>query len=157
MTVTVACITFYPGNSSTFISDPPWNNYWSFTSNGVLSGPAMGGVKVPAIANSADGNDLYVYANDADVNIQAQDGKVVLKAGDGEFLNDATNPDNQIATIGNLAYIRASVRRSSIGLEGDVEGMVADDGNFHYYCTGDYDGTNHVWKRVGWTAGTWGV
>jgi hypothetical protein len=83
--------------------------------------------------------------------------KIVLSASQGSYIDDETNPNNQIATIGNLAYIRASVPTSSIGVEGDVEGMVADDGNFHYYCTGDYDGTNHVWKRVGWTAGTWGV
>jgi hypothetical protein len=51
----------------------------------------MGSVKVSGLYNDP-GNDLYLGSADA----------VVITGTDGEFLNDSTNPDNQIATIGDI-------------------------------------------------------
>jgi hypothetical protein len=72
-------------------SSENFTNLWRFGSDGLLTGPSMGSVKVSGLYNNV-GADLYVGSADG----------VVLSGTDGEFLNDSTNPDNQIATIGDL-------------------------------------------------------
>ena len=68
------------------------NTYlWRFGSDGILTGPAMGSLGVSGLYNNP-GNDLYLGSADA----------VVVTGTDGEFLNDSSNPDNQIATIGDI-------------------------------------------------------
>ena len=37
---------------------------------------------------------------------------------------------------------------ANIGSTGDVSGMIAWDNNYIYVCTGDYDGSTAIWKRV---------
>jgi hypothetical protein len=158
VTITATGLNFVTNLPYTFYFDEPYNNNWTFNSNGVFSGPAMGGVKVPAIANSSDENDLYIYATGgADINIESNDGKVVITGLNGEFLNNSSVETNQIATVGQLAYTRVNVPTTSIGQPGDVAHRVADDTSHHYFCTGTYDGTTHIWKRIAWDAGTWGV
>jgi hypothetical protein len=176
--------TFTP-NSYYYFYDNLVLNRWSFGNNGVLSGPVNQYVTVNGL-NITNNRNLYLGGEDmggyfsapvrlasgnqmgtnipffelvsrGTATFSSIDSDIILQTYNGGQYINSVSSENQIATIGNLAYIRASVPTSSIGVEGDVEGMVADDGNFHYYCTGDYDGTNHVWKRVGWTAGTWGV
>jgi hypothetical protein len=71
--------TFVSGDSYTFVRDQPYENTWQFLSNGTLSGPAMGGLKVLGILNSGP-YDLEVYANDADINLQANSGAVNIAA-----------------------------------------------------------------------------
>lgn len=44
--------------------------------------------------------------------------------------------------------ITTDVPASPIGRVGDVLGTVATDGNYIYVCTGTYDGTTNIWKRV---------
>ena len=39
------------------------------------------------------------------------------------------------------------------GSTGDVAGMIAWDTNYIYICTGSYDGSTAIWKRV--ALGTW--
>jgi hypothetical protein len=72
-------------------SSENFTNVWRFGSDGLLTGPSMGSVKVSGLYNNV-GADLYVGSADG----------VVITGTDGEFLNDSTNPDNQIATIGDL-------------------------------------------------------
>jgi hypothetical protein len=72
-------------------SSENFTNLWRFNSDGLLVGPSMGSVKVSGLYNDP-GNDLYLGSADA----------VVITGTDGEFLNDSTNPDNQIATIGDI-------------------------------------------------------
>ena len=87
-----------------------------------------------------------------------QEGKITLSGSGGEFLNDSSNPNNQIATIGDVgtkAYVRVNAPASSVGQAGDVATYVADDASYHYYCTGTYDGTTNIWKRVAWSVDTW--
>jgi hypothetical protein len=43
---------------------------------------------------------------------------------------------------------------SSIGLPGDVPGVVKMDTNYFYYCFGEYDGVTNIWKRTPWGS-TW--
>lgn len=37
---------------------------------------------------------------------------------------------------------------SSVGSAGDVAGMIASDNNYIYRCTGTYDGSTAIWKRI---------
>jgi hypothetical protein len=48
-----------------------------------------------------------------------------------------------------------TVPLSSKGTSGDRQGLVALDSNYFYYCTGSYDGTADIWKRVAWDQTTW--
>lgn len=71
---------------------PNNENYWSFSNNGYLNGPAMGGLLVSGIYNGE--NDLWLSSDD----------NVVLNGNNGgEFLGDINNPNNQIATIGDIS------------------------------------------------------
>jgi hypothetical protein len=156
--------TFVAGDSYTFVREESYEHQWIFGSSGVLSGPAMGGVRVPAITNTGPDDDLYINAfganadlrleADQDIRLATEYGDIVLNADGGEFIRSAS-PGNQIASVSDLAYIRVNVPVSSIGQLSDVAGLVADDASYHYYCTGSYDGDTHIWKRVAWTAGTW--
>jgi hypothetical protein len=78
-------------------SSENFTNLWRFNSDGLLVGPSMGSVKVSGLYNDP-GNDLYLGSGDA----------VVITGTDGEFLNDSTNPDNQIATIGDIPTTNGS-------------------------------------------------
>jgi hypothetical protein len=86
--------SFVAGQAHIFSHEESWNNYWQFGADGVLSGPAMGGLRVHGIEGySESGNPLWVYSSDS----------VVINGGlDGEFLNDPAVPANQIATLGDL-------------------------------------------------------
>ena len=88
--------TFTAGQSYTFTYNPEYVNSWEFGSNGYLYGPAEGGLKVLGISNPGEEQDVFVTSGD----------KVLLNGANGEFLNDATVPDNQIATIGHVASTR---------------------------------------------------
>lgn len=67
------------------------NTYiYRFTSDGYISGPAMGGLFVSGLTNGE--NDLWLGSASA----------VVISGTDGQFLNDSSIPNNQIATIGDL-------------------------------------------------------
>jgi hypothetical protein len=88
--LTATPATFVTGMSYT-IHESNGENYWSFNNNGYITGPAMGGIFVSGILNSE--GDLY---------IQSSDDKVVISSDSGEFLNDSSNPNNQIATIGDV-------------------------------------------------------
>jgi hypothetical protein len=54
-------------------------------------------------------------------------------------------------------YVSVAVPTSSIGQAGDVAGLVADNGTYHYYCTGTYNGTTNIWKRVAWSVDQWSL
>jgi hypothetical protein len=90
-TVVAEGLGFVTGESYVFTFEANYNNLWTFGSNGILSGPAMGSVAVNGLYNNP-GYDLYVGSGDA----------VVVTGSEGEFLNDSSIPDNQIATIGDL-------------------------------------------------------
>ena len=84
--------SFVAGQAHVFSHEESWNNYWQFGSDGVLTGPAMGGLRVQGIEGYSE-NPLWLYSSDS----------VVINGGsDGEFLNDPTVPANQIATLGDL-------------------------------------------------------
>jgi hypothetical protein len=73
-------------------SDDLNTHIWRFTSDGYLSGPAMGGLFVSGILNGD--NDLWLSSGS----------NVVISSGEGMgvFLENQDVPDNQVATIGDL-------------------------------------------------------
>jgi hypothetical protein len=95
-TVTASGYIFPTGTTTTFYYFSPNNNYnWYFGSNGYLNGPAMGGLFVTGLTNGL--YDLWLGSNT----------NVVLSPGSesAAFVGDTSNPDNQIATIGDLENI----------------------------------------------------
>jgi len=90
-TVVAQGLSFVAGDSYIFTFEANYNNLWTFGSDGILSGPAMGSVAVNGLYNNP-GYDLYVGSGDA----------VVVTGSEGEFLNDSSIPANQIATIGDF-------------------------------------------------------
>ena len=69
-------------------------------------------------------------------------------------------------TIGNVKFglldyqtpgvgIPSKVPQSSIGSDGDLQGMVAFNGTHIYYCVANYDGSTNIWKRVAWSNDVW--
>jgi len=81
-------------------------------------------------------------------------GNVYIGWGDANITGDSSN---KVATLGDLAYTRVNVPASSVGAEGDVAHLVADDTTHHYFCTGTWDGATNIWKRIEWSVDTWGV
>jgi hypothetical protein len=67
---------------------------WRFGSDGILSGPAMGGLFVSNLINSE--GDLYLGSSD---------NNVILNPGpeNSAYLGDASTVDNQIATLADVA------------------------------------------------------
>lgn len=70
-------------------------------------------------------------------------------------LNLIPNGTGKVSIFGQLRLVNANVPASSVGQLGDQEGDVAVDSGYFYYCTGSYDGSSDIWKRVAWDAGTW--
>lgn len=152
---------FQPATVYTFRNDgSDGDRYWAFRPDGVLTGPADGGVGVYGIGN-VPGNYLTLASNSgveilatSDITLSSNNGDVILNPDSGAYLYN-TQPQNEIATVNDLVYRATGVPVSSIGQLSDVAGLVADDASYHYYCTGSYDGETHIWKRVAWDAGTW--
>ena len=92
ITVTAPGLSFITGEAYVFARDQEYNNQWTFGNDGVLSGPAMGGIWVESIQKKSTEYGLGIYSPV----------DIVLDASNGEFLEDSSNPDNQIATIGDL-------------------------------------------------------
>lgn len=147
-TVVADGATFSSGETYTFAREESYNYEWTFDNNGGFYGPAMGGIRVTGL-EGIPGNPLYFGSADG----------IVLSTSTGEghtgvFLDNNSVPGNKAA---KLSDIRIDVPMSSTGSSGDVFGKAADDENYHYFCTGTYDGTTNIWKRIAWSTDTWGI
>jgi len=89
---TTPSFNFITNNNYTFIRDRgEWA--WTFNREGYLNGPTQtGSLRVTGIIN-----------DDGDLDVQA-DQDLIISGGEdnGEYLHDSSNPNNQIATIGDL-------------------------------------------------------
>ena len=90
--VTATGASFTAGQSYTFFYNPEYTNSWQFDSNGTLYGPIEGLLKVDGIYGQNE-FPLAIIGPES----------VLLDGDAGEFLNDASVPSNQIATIGDIA------------------------------------------------------
>ena len=82
--------------------------------------------------------------------IHSEDPEAVLR----NYGNIETNGAVKFSN-GLISFKVVGVPTTSVGQTGDVAGMTANDANYHYYCTADFDGTTDIWKRVSWSADTW--
>ena len=126
MAITAEGATFQPGQPYTFSLEQPWDNLWQFTSDGTLSGPSMGGLKVLGLLNSGD-NDLGLYANDADIILQANSGAVNIAASEININSNSVPSSLNINTY--LGAVINSNRTSTYSAE---EKVVATLGDFGY-------------------------
>ena len=106
-------------------------NIWRFGSDGILSGPGM--------------STLYTYwitAPESSLKLSSSSEQVILNGATGEFLNDETNPDNQIATIGDLdntvsnGMVRYSPTFTATGLAFTGSGATYPTYNSYYVKAG---------------------
>lgn len=116
--------TFDGSGSYTFTFEPTNDNQWTFGSNGVFYGPAMGGLRVSNILNDVNEN-LSVSATDAilsltgeDVNISADD-DIDITA-NGAMRLEAAGGDMNFYMDG-AAYIGPSVSENRIAQIKDLE------------------------------------
>ena len=109
-------------------------NMWEFNTDGFLYGPAEDAlIQVAGIKGSS-------YSPIAILGPHS----VVLDGNDGEFLNDSSNPDNQIAKIGDLTEdsgkafqaVRWSPNFEATGLAFSGEGATYPTYNSHYVKQG---------------------
>ena len=56
---------------------------------------------------------------------------------------------------GNLILTSVTTPITSKGSAGDLGGMFIVDDNYLYHCSGDYDGTTDIWRRLAWPGDTW--
>jgi hypothetical protein len=133
ITVVADGLSFITGESYVFTRDQGYNNQWTFGNDGVLSGPAMGGIWVESISKKSEQYGLGIYSPV----------DIVLDASNGEFLNDSSNPANQIATIGNIndtvstGMVRYSPTFTATGLAFTGSGATHPTYNSYYVKAGN--------------------
>jgi hypothetical protein len=111
-------------------------NSWKFEPSGYLSGPANGYVKVYGIANPSV--DDYMGIQSAY--------KISITGNSGEFLGDPTNPDNQIATIGDISNLNGEIVFPATGLN-----FLPGDNGKTFILTYDTDYANiQIGTPTGW-------
>jgi hypothetical protein len=104
-------LIFAPQTTYLFVGQSSGSS-WSFNPNGVLSGPVEGLVKTYGLYGTNDGPLALIGPQG-----------VLLDGDSGEFLNDASNPNNQIATIGDLGVdIEFEVAGGTLGTQPTFDG-----------------------------------
>ena len=122
MTVVADGLSFITGEAYTFTREQS-PNLWTFEEDGVLYGPAMGGVKVLGLQNSGN-NDLGLYANDADIYLQASSGAVTIAAPEVTITSNASPSSLNINTYSGA--IVNSHRTSTYSAENKVVATLGD-------------------------------
>jgi hypothetical protein len=85
-----------------------------------------------------------------DINLGTPNGK------DGDLIRDAFNKVNQNFTeLYTSIDSTVTVPTTSVGNNGDLQGDLAFDDTYIYYCTANYDGSTNIWKRVAWSTDIW--
>lgn len=79
-------------------------------------------------------------------------GRVILNSSNvviGTVSSISSNTALTLTANANVAVSGAAYRRQlPIGSLGDTTGAIETDGTYIYLCTGNYDGTTPIWKRV---------
>ena len=127
----VAIVTVNQGTSTT--------SYWTFGTDGSATFPG----DVLAVGQLSEFGTVKT-------NYLSHTSSSTIQIGDGNISNGKT-----ITVVDQRVRIMAAVPATSVGSSGDSIGSVAFDSNYMYYCTANYNGSTHIWKRVAWGAGTW--
>ena len=113
----------------------------------------------PATTNAAATNTITAATNSTTVTgsstlflTELVAGRVILDSSNvviGTVSSIASNTSLTLTANANVAVSGAAYRRQlPIGSVGDVTGTIETDGTYIYLCTGNYDGTTAIWKRV---------
>lgn len=103
--------------------------------------------------------DSADIVNDSGYSITLNGLYVEVNAPNGNGNLEYSPPDD--GDTGYLTFTPAAVSglypvpATSRGSEGDVAGMLAADSGWLYYCSANWDGTTHIWKREPWSNETW--
>jgi hypothetical protein len=115
---------FISGSTYIFIHEESYNNQWIFDSDGYLYGPGEG------VLLLVEG----IYNAKSHLTLQAMgiNNKVILDGQNGEFINDASDPENQIATLGDITSANEYTDQAVSSLGDTIDGAyvpISDVGN----------------------------
>ena len=107
------------------------------------------------------GPDLTQWGRQLNQFLTRNLGKIIFKTSadnpseNGVFLWDDEDAYPVVSDAGEFKEIvvRQSVPSANTGSTGDKSGLIAWDASYIYICTGDYDGSTAIWKRV--SLATW--
>jgi len=131
MTVVAYGLTFIPGEAYTFTREQSPNT-WRFEEDGVLYGPAMGGIKALGLLNSGNSN-LELFANDANIVLQAPSGSVDISAPEIN-INSISVP----SSLNINTYLGAIVNSNRTSAYADEDKVVATLGDLPTGATGTF-------------------
>jgi|TARA_B100000214_G_C23704364_1_gene506768 hypothetical protein len=102
------------------------------------------------------GPDLRQWGRQLNIYLQRNLGKLYFRTSDdnpsenGVLLWD--DQKNYPVISAQNAFRQVAMKQAppptSIGVTGNVTGMISWDTNYIYVCTNNYDGTTAIWKRV---------
>jgi hypothetical protein len=115
-----------------------------------------------------DETAIFLGTDDHHVKVGGLTG-VSLKAKVGSYVtlvasDDSENPDRYYLSLEPNGMVNFSGQYfnvvfppdNSTGRTTDLQGMVAFNSGYIYYCTANYtDGLANIWKRVAWSNDTW--
>jgi hypothetical protein len=159
------------------------NYSWTFNNQSILTLPSGGalepvGMGWTGLTNGSSGTPVSIVNKSTNVTYSGQtisditlynnadtQGRISINTHDlvaanshawiFESYGSIIFPDGSIQ---NTAWGGGSVvlaPNTSIGDSTDVEGRIAFDSTYFYYCTANYNGIDNIWKRVAWSNDTW--
>jgi hypothetical protein len=110
-------------------------------------------------ANTA--TDMVVHAGGLDYSnitfrVKGNTGHIILGPEDGSTVVTDTGEHLQVkdsARFSGTIAIAQNAPSTAVGAAGDETGMIAWNSSYIYVCTGNYDGSTHIWKRS--SLGSW--
>jgi hypothetical protein len=113
----------------------------------------------PAVSNATSTGTISAATNSNSVTgagtlfqTELVTGRVILDSSNvviGTVSSISSNTALTLTANADVAVSGAAYRRQlPIGSQGDKTGAIETDGTYIYLCTGDYDGTTAIWKRV---------
>lgn len=118
---------------------------------------------VTNVSNGSEQSELQLWAmsGGSRVNPLTISGSTVVFDGPLDFSDAIVDWSSIVAPVIQTNGLPVQTRTTtavpatSVGVVGDTQGAFTFDGSYAYYCTGDYDGSTDIWKRVAWSGDTW--
>lgn len=120
-----------------------------------VEGKIVGDVDTSLIENTS--GNLNINASNYVVIDSTDNGQIEIgrASGIGNVIIGNTNNGTDVNITGRLFLEGNGAPASSVGSDGDFEGIFAVDNDYIYYCTATFDGVSNIWKRVAWSGDTW--
>jgi hypothetical protein len=99
-------------------------------------------------------NFVEVYAKDpVGANFDFTGNSILTTNTNGNIVLDPNGSGKVIANTDNMVIATSRTPATSLGIAGDVAGMISWDSYFIYVCVANYDGTTNIWRRA--SISTW--